>query len=153
MERIDWAGSGETLLNVLLIIGLRLILFLSPFLYRILRERGLAAIERLMGMLLVMMASPCCSSAKSNRRNMCRQNHRKRRCLPGNRTKIAPAVRATAKAPLPSATSALAKLNFTPDRLSFPPEKSRLNLQTTDADGLRSTIRCNGRKKRVRCSS
>lgn len=33
-----------------------IILLSSPFLYRILRERGLKAIERLMGMILVMMA-------------------------------------------------------------------------------------------------
>ncbi|RDY61519.1 MarC family protein [Flagellimonas nanhaiensis] len=33
-----------------------ILLLMAPFLYRILKERGLAAIERLMGMLLVMMA-------------------------------------------------------------------------------------------------
>ena len=33
-----------------------LLLLAAPFLYRILRERGLKAIERLMGMILVMMA-------------------------------------------------------------------------------------------------
>ncbi len=40
---IAWAISGAILLS-------------SPFFYRILRERGLVAVERLMGMLLVMIA-------------------------------------------------------------------------------------------------
>jgi len=33
-----------------------LIMYLSPFLYKILREKGLTALERLMGMLLLMMS-------------------------------------------------------------------------------------------------
>jgi multiple antibiotic resistance protein len=40
---IAWAVSGAILLS-------------STFLYRVLRERGLIAMERLMGMLLVMVA-------------------------------------------------------------------------------------------------
>lgn len=53
-------GAGQMsnwLFAVLLAWGLAaLILLAAPFLYKILRERGLNAIERLMGMILVMMA-------------------------------------------------------------------------------------------------
>lgn len=53
-------GTGEMsnwLYALLLAWGLSAVLLLTaPFLYKILRERGLHAIERLMGMILVMMA-------------------------------------------------------------------------------------------------
>ncbi|MGB5436909.1 MAG: YhgN family NAAT transporter [Maribacter sp.] len=53
-------GTGQMsnwLFALLLAWGLSAILLLTaPFLYKILRERGLHAIERLMGMILVMMA-------------------------------------------------------------------------------------------------
>ena len=54
------SGNGQMsnwLFALLLAWGLSAILLLTaPFLYKILRERGLHAIERLMGMILVMMA-------------------------------------------------------------------------------------------------
>jgi len=48
---------GKWVLALLVAWGSTAVLLLfAPFLYRVLRERGLAALERLMGMLLIMIA-------------------------------------------------------------------------------------------------
>ncbi len=57
MVRSDPSRTLEWLAALLIAWGVTAIILLSaPFLYRILRQRGLAAIERLMGMLLVMIS-------------------------------------------------------------------------------------------------
>ncbi|HZJ08903.1 MAG TPA: MarC family protein [Trueperaceae bacterium] len=57
MARSDPTAMGKWLLALLVAWGLTsLVLLSAPLLLRVLRERGLSALERLMGMLLIMLA-------------------------------------------------------------------------------------------------
>ncbi len=57
LQRHDAGNVGELLAATTIAWALSgIILLASPFFYRILRQRGLIAMERLMGMLLVMIA-------------------------------------------------------------------------------------------------
>ena len=57
MARSEPGATGQWLLAILIAWGISAAVLLSaPTLYRLLRERGLQAIERLMGMLLIMIA-------------------------------------------------------------------------------------------------
>jgi len=57
LAKTNSAYTGELFISLLIGWGLSsLVLLLSPFLYKILKTKGLTALERLMGMLLLMMA-------------------------------------------------------------------------------------------------
>ena len=57
MARSEPAATGKWVTALLLAwAGTAAVLLMAPMLYRVLRERGLIAIERLMGMILIMLA-------------------------------------------------------------------------------------------------
>ena len=57
MARSDPSAMGKWLLALVIAwAGTAVVLLSAPLLLRVLRERGLAALERLMGMLLIMLA-------------------------------------------------------------------------------------------------